>query len=154
MGDAKYLFINVYLPYCSQENWPDYLLYLGKLASIVDSSEADGIALIGDFNSDPYKAAHRYFFRELEQFCNGRDLNIADTRRLAEGSYTHVNNGNLSRSWLDHCIVTPMLNDAWINVLIDNNYSGSDHFPLYLQLNIQCSYKKQEVETINMLDID
>ena len=55
IGDAKYIILNVYLPFCSPENLPDYLLYMGKLASIVDNSEADGIAVVGDFNSDPIK---------------------------------------------------------------------------------------------------
>ena len=154
IGDIKYMILNVYLPFCSQENWQEYLLYMGKLTSIVDSTEADGFAVIGDFNSDPYKSTHRYFFRELEQFYIGRDLVMADTCRLAEGSYTHINNGNLSRSWLDHCIVSPMLNEALTNVSIDNTYCGSDHFPMHLNFNIQLTYKKYEIEARNMWDID
>ena len=154
IDNATYIILNVYLPYCSHENWPDYLLYMGKLASIIDNSEADGIAVIGDFNCDPYKNTHSSFFRELDQLCNIRDLVIADTCRLPQDSYTHVNNGNLSQSWLDHCIVSPILNQALTNISIDNTYCGSDHFPLHLLFNLNFVYKKYEVENVDILDIN
>ena len=82
--EVKYVILNVYLPFCSQENWPDYLLYLGKLASIIDNAEVDGVAVVGDFNSDPHKDFHRFFYRELEHYCNERDLFIADKFSLSE----------------------------------------------------------------------
>ena len=97
---------------------------------------------MSDFNSDPFKAGHHKFFTELEQLCIERDLIFADISRLPGDSDTHINNGSLSKSWLDHCIISPILKDIMCNIFIDNEYSGSDNFPLHAHFNLSMNSRR------------
>ena len=129
----QYLFINVYLPYFCADNENDYDMYIGKIASIVDSSDAAGILILGDFNANPNSS----FYLELEQLCSSRDLIISDTTLLPALSFTHVNNGTLSRSWLDHCVCSHSFHNLITDIRIENEYFGSDHFPLKVTFDLQ-----------------
>ena len=103
MIDSKeYLFVNVYLPYYCNDNFPEYLMYMGKISTIIDSCNADGIMILGDLNADIDGA----FYNEVQQLCNTKDFIVADVAMLPGESYTHINNASLTRSWLDHCLAS------------------------------------------------
>ena len=98
--DSELLIINVYLPYFSLDNYDNYLHYVGKLNSIVESTNDGEIMILGDFNA----ATGGEYFREWDILCNDHDMLFSDVLRLPADSYTHVNNGSMARSWLDHCL--------------------------------------------------
>ena len=129
--NLKYLFINVYLPYYSEENMHDFTMYMGKLESIVEESEVNGVVIVGDFNSNP----RTEYYAQLQQLCEDQDLIISDTALLPADSYTHLNNSSLSKSWLDHCVMSQSLHHAITNIFIDNDISISDHFPLFVTID-------------------
>ena len=110
-------------------------MYLGKIASIIEDSNAPGVN--ADVNGD--------FYLELQQLCSDRELTISDVALLPGDSYTHVNNGNLTRSWLDHCVTSLVIHAAISNIHIDNDYTGSDHFPLHIDL--KCDALPQLIHT-------
>ena len=105
----KLLFLNVYLPTECLENYDQYLCYLGKIVSILSEPDVDAICILGDFNASPYSVSS-LFFRELQNLCHEHDLVIADIASLPAGSYTHINNGSNSCSWLDHVIISKNIN--------------------------------------------
>ena len=77
------------------------------------------------------------FYLESVEMCSARDLIISDTLLLPDSTFTHVNNGTLSRSWLDHCVSSPSMHGAITNILVDENYTGSDHFPMHVTFNLR-----------------
>ncbi len=127
------LILNVYLPYYSDDNYPSYLIYLGKIELVIAEQEIDGISIVGDFNADIDKV----YYNNLIQVCDGRGLVISDVCMVPRNSYTHVNNATLSRSWLDHCITSQTIHDVISHILNDNTYHGSDHFPLHMQFTLK-----------------
>ena len=130
-NNFKYLFVNVYLPYYSDENMAEYTMYLGKLESLVEEHNVDGIVIMGDFNAAPGKD---YFF-QLKDFCDEFNLLISDVEILPSDSYTHLNNASLRKSWLDHCVTSPGIHNAITCLSIDNDIFLSDHFPIYLHID-------------------
>ena len=91
-----------------------------------------GVVVLGDFNAHP----ENEFYAELEQLCIQKDLIISDVMKLPDSTFSHVNQGSLSRSWLDHCVSSPYLHRSIVDISIDNNYTGSDHFPLYVSFKL------------------
>ena len=79
----------------------------------------------------------KLYYDELSRLCYEYDLIIADVVKLPENSYTHINNGSLKKSWLDHCVASPCLSNAIVNIYIDNEDTISDHFPMFLSIDIQ-----------------
>ena len=70
--DQNFLFLNVYLPYFSNDNLNDYDMYIGKITSIVDNTDADGVAIIGDFNasqSNPFLENWRLYVIRVSCLC-------------------------------------------------------------------------------------
>ena len=120
------LFINVYLPTNNAENVDLYLDYIGKITSIVEESQWQNICIIGDFNAAPGTD----YFLELVTLCSSQNLIISDVALLPENSYTHINHAHLSRSWLDHCLISEGLYNVIDNAAIDYDCIQSDHLPL------------------------
>lgn len=52
IGSYSLLIINVYLPYYCNDNYPSYIMYLGKIESIIDNHNANGVLILGDFSAD------------------------------------------------------------------------------------------------------
>ena len=135
IGYLRYLFLNVYLPYYSADNYGDYDMYMGKIATIIDDSDAAGVVIMGDFNACPRKPND--FYCELQHLCNLKDLFISDVNNLPQDTFTHVNNGSLTRSWLDHCLTSASLQNVISNITVNNDYHGSDHFPLHVTFYVK-----------------
>ena len=47
------LLVNVYLPTSSAENRDEQLMYLGRLAALLDDAEEQHVCVLGDFNAAP-----------------------------------------------------------------------------------------------------
>ena len=142
-GGLSYLFLNVYLPYFCSDNINEYDMYMGKIASIIDNSGAAGVVVIGDFNASPNNS----FYTELQQLCTLKDLIISDIAKLPRDTFTHVNSGSLSRSWLDHCVTSQSVHDVITNIFVDENFCGSDHFPMHVSFNFGDLLKARVVKS-------
>ena len=64
-------------------------------------------------------------------------LFFSDGSRLPASSYTHLNNGFLTRSWLDHCLCNQTVHSAITDLFILDEYFGSDHFPLVIVVDFE-----------------
>ena len=126
------LVLNVYLPYNSAENFDLYLLYVGKIAAILEESMLCDMMILGDFNAN----VNSSFFAEWNQACEDFHLSFVDVTRLPLTSYTHFNNGSLTRSWVDHCLCTETVRSAVDDISIDYDYFGSDHFPMMVTVKL------------------
>ena len=97
----------------------------------MEKQDVNGVLLIGDFNADPTKE----YYTELKRMCYANELIISDVEKLPADSYTHVNSGSLSRSWLDHCVSSPIVHAAIADIHIDYSCNASDHMPMTVTLN-------------------
>ena len=129
--NLNYLIINVYLPYYCEENTAEYTSYMGKLESILEESEVNGVIIIGDFNAKP----NSEYFTQLTNLCSEYDLIVSDVSILPQETFSHINNASLKRSWLDHCVMSPSLHNAVTDMFFDNDTCISDHFPLYVTID-------------------
>ena len=136
----NYLILNVYLPYFTHENVNDYDMYMAKIASILDSADATEVVVLGDFNANPTNP----FYEELQILCDSKDLIISDVAMLPGTTFTHLNNGTLSKSWVDHCICSHSMHEKIVHILVDENYHGSDHLPMYVHFDFERSYDSLE----------
>ena len=121
------------------------------MSSIINDIDNDKLILMGDFNAAP----NSDIFEELQRMCVENNLIMTDICSLGPNSYTHLNYGSLSTSWLDHCLMSESLHNTSKNVNIDTSISISDHFPLGVTVqfsgkkNIHQSLKNEEPERIN-----
>ena len=65
-NNLNYLLINVYLPYYCEENIAEFTMCMGKLESILEEYDVNGVLLMGDFNSKP----DGQFYAQLINFCS------------------------------------------------------------------------------------
>lgn len=124
--ERSVLFLNVYLPTQSPDNYDEFMSYVGKIVSIANDPEIDAMCILGDFNAFP-GSGH---FRELENACLENDLVIADVAALPVNSYTHVNNNSSSCSWIDHVVVSRNVVSNFKDYFIRYGTPTSDHFPM------------------------
>ena len=47
-NEESLLFINVYMPYQSDDNFEIFMEYIGKITALIDESPTSNIAIIGD----------------------------------------------------------------------------------------------------------
>ena len=69
--------------------------------------------------------------------CEDFQHSFADVNVLSGSSYTPVNNYFLTRSWIDHCLCTETVCSAGTVLSINNNYLGSDHFPMMVTIKLE-----------------
>ena len=104
--------INIYLPYYSDDNYDNYLFYIGKLMSIIEEVDNCGVMVLGDFNCNVGST----FYQEWILACEGHGLTFSDVEKLPASTYTHVNNFSLGRMWLDHYLCSQTVHIAIENV--------------------------------------
>ena len=131
--DAKsILVLNVYMPTTSQDGEDEFSQYIGRLSSIIAESDEEHICIIGDLNASPGSAR----FREVLSLCEDYQLKIADVDTLPSTSYSHINSGSLSRSWIDHCLVSENLFSSMAECRFHEDFAVSDHCPLIINFDI------------------
>ena len=128
--DRDLLILNVYLPYDCNDNFDDYILYIGKISSIIEEYKSNEVMIIGDFNAKPSSEYYSEWLAASEQY----NLIFSDVNLLCPHTYTHINNANLSKTWLDHCLSSQSVHRSILNISVDENYFGSDHLPLKILL--------------------
>ena len=125
--------INVYLPFYSADNYDLYIDYIGRISGILESRDVSEVIIIGDFNAK----VNGEFYEEWLPICEEYNLLFADVQKLPETTYTHVNNGTLTAAWLDHCVMTQTAYNSLLDISVEYNYHGSDHFPLIINMDIE-----------------
>ena len=147
----KLLIINVYLPYFSMDNYDNYLHYVGEISSITEDYDHNDVLVIGDFNAE----VDSLFYHEWDNFCETDGMVFVDVEKLPGDSYTHVNNGSLTRSWLDHCLSSSSASRCIENIEILYDYFLSDHHPFYVVLKFDMLPTQLEsTETIGKIKWD
>jgi hypothetical protein len=135
---TRLLILNFYMPFCSSDNFDDFVFYLNKLNSFVSNADTPLVYAIGDFNADIVKK-HNLFGKELVKFCQEEGFIISDNICLPEETYTFHSEAHGSKSWLDHIICTNSAHSLVCDVNVCYNYVTSDHVPLCFNINLQYS---------------
>ena len=73
-NQETFVFINVYLPFQCEDNYENYLNYLGKLTAVVEEIATSNIVVLGDFNA----AKDTKFENELLLWCNSNNCIMSD----------------------------------------------------------------------------
>ena len=81
-------------------------MYVGKISSVMEDNLVSKVMEMGDFN---VCLGDRYFC-EWMKICEDYNLTFSDVDALTESSFTHINCGTLSRSWLDHVLSSSTVN--------------------------------------------
>jgi exonuclease III len=139
-NNKTFLFINVYMPYCTAQHMDDFQYYLCKLESIVSSSNTPYIYIIGDYNAnlclDSDGRALNIFGKELLQYCALNGLIVTDFVLNTDlDAYTYYSEAHGSVSWLDHVVSTVSAHALVNKVEILYDFVTSDHHPLVLYIN-------------------
>jgi hypothetical protein len=129
----KYVFINVYMPYCSYVNFDDLIAYLSTIDSLVGDAETPYVYAIGDFNADISKA--HSFGNELLSFCRDVGLTISDSVYL-QNCYTFVSSAHHTTSWLDHVVCTTSAHKLVCDYKVHYDKVSSDHLPLSMCVKV------------------
>jgi len=122
------LFINVYLPYQCDENYDDFVRYLGKLSAHIEMSTTASVVLVGDFNSKMYST----FETELLDFVKRNNLYLSDYEHLGKNNsnFTYVSDAHSTTSWLDHYVCSFSAHNEITLMQILDKLPSSDHLPL------------------------
>ena len=130
----KYLFLNVYLPYCCQDNYDAFLRYLSKIDSLILEADTPYVYVLGDCNADVL--SNQVFGQELQSFCQEEGLILCDCENLSDNTntYTYMSESHQSVSWLDHIVCTHSANAKVSSVNILDGLVSSDHFPLVITI--------------------
>jgi len=67
-------FINVYMPYCCDSNYDEYINYFSKISTLCDETDSPNVFIVGFFNACP----NDNFGKLLSQFCLEHELKITD----------------------------------------------------------------------------
>ena len=132
LEDKNKLFLNVYLPARRSGDDDDYMVYLGKLSSIIADAEEENLCILGDFNCAP--GSERYM--DVVEMLSSTSMRVCDTGYFPNDTYTHVNAGSLSRTWLDHCAMSESLRGCMTSCSVTDDFATSDHCPLNLTLGV------------------
>ena len=100
------VFINVYFPYCCNQNQENLDSYLGLLESFYQELDDAKVYILGDFNASAANA----FGPILKEFCGENDLILSDDVMLPENSFTDVSEINGCNSWIDLCVGSSIYN--------------------------------------------
>ena len=125
----------MYLP--SLRSWDtddEFNPNLGRLSSIIAECEEENVRVIGDFNCAP--GSRR--FRDVQSMFSDPNVSFYDYEMLLMHSYSHINYGYSTRSWLDHRAVSEGIYDAIPCCEPPEDFSTSDQCPL--KLSFEMSY--------------
>ena len=137
--------LNVYMPYDNGNNIEEYQSYLVKVDSKL--SENHYACAMRDFNANVLSDTHR-FGTELINYCDSERLVISDKELAPTNTFTFLSEAHSTVSWIDHIVSTVNMHGIISQVWVDNAYISSDHFPMFMRLNI----KKINLSTCKVRD--
>ena len=139
-NEKTILILNIYLPYECNDNNDAFLECLGKIQSIIQSSNNQCIYMIGDFNANLVMSNGKnksVFGEYLKNFAKDGQYVISDLNLLPSNSYTYVSYSWNTYSWLDHCVSTAAGHNSIKNIEILYNYISSDHKPMKIEIDFK-----------------
>ena len=104
---------------------------LGMLSSILECHEEDHVCLLGDFNATPGSPR----FDEICDMLHENSIMSRDTVILPDNTYTHVNNGSQTCSWLDHITMSDVLSESTVDCHTLKDVACSDHCVIAVSYN-------------------
>ena len=110
MNGSSILYINVYFPVTCHPKYKEYIMCLGILSFILESHEEDHVCILGDFNAT--SGSQR--FNQICDMLHENNVMFRDTDILPDNTYTHVNNGSQTCSWLDHIAMSCVLSESTV----------------------------------------
>ena len=104
---------------------------LGILSSILESREEDHVCIMGDFNATPGSPR----FNEICDMLHENNVMFRVTYILPYDTYTHVNNGSQTSSWLYHIAMSNVLSESPVDCHTFQDGACSDHCAITVSLN-------------------
>jgi len=126
--------LNVYLPYDNGSNLDEYQSYLSNIEGRLGDSHY--ACAIGDFNANICNENHR-FGNELIDFCSRDNILLSDKLLAPADTFTFISEAHDTTSWIDHMVSTVNMHDITTDISVDHSFVSSDHFPLFVTLNIK-----------------
>ena len=152
-GPFKALFLCVYMPCDSSENYDDFMFYLSKLLQIADEFPSPHIFICGDFNANIQQPSR--FGKELIDVCNANSLCFSDKMLLPNDTYTSISSSHSTTSWLNHILSTSSGHSLLQDVHVKGDYISSDHLPLCFNVivnnAIDCVYYSSSDDNNNIM---
>ena len=81
------------------------------------------MCILGDFYATP--VAPR--FNDISDMLHENNVMFRDTDILPDNTYTHVNNGSQTCSWLDHIAMSDVLSESTVDCRTIQDVACSDH---------------------------
>ena len=111
-----FLFLNVYIPFDSNDNYDEFLFYLSKIKAVIAEHSSSCVLPLDDYNAnirtDDYGCVTKSFGTELLIFCIEDGLHIIERIHLADNdNFTFVSDVHNTVSWLDQAIGTASVAD-------------------------------------------
>jgi len=105
---SNLLIINVYLPYCSEDNTDEFLYYLSRIDSLISDYNSPYIIALGDYNAHVSQSGHHghKFGEHFLHFCQEENITLSDVALLPDDTYTYLSDAHSSMSWIDHLVST------------------------------------------------
>ena len=104
---------------------------LGILSSILESHQEDHVCILGDFNATPGSPR----FNEICCKLHENSVMFRDKDILPDNTYTHINNGSKTCSWLDHIAMSDVLSESTVESRTLQDGSCSGHCAITVTLN-------------------
>ena len=150
MNGSSIILINICFPVAGHAKYEEYVICLGILSSILESHEEGRVCILGDFNATPGSPR----FNEICYMQHENNVMFRDTDILAFNTYTHVNNGSQTCSWLDHIAMSDALSESTVDCRTLQDVACSDHCAITVtfnldQLSMTHSIERQKDKYIN-----
>ena len=148
IGTYKICIVNVYMP-CDDRTYESLVKYqsaLGELQGFLDETDCQNVLLFGDFNTSYYSDGR--FWPDLNSFILYNALNMNDLS-LPNDTFTYMNTGHGTTSWIDHVLSSANLDVA--NIVVHYEAALYDHFPMSINVRMPVS---AAVSAINVASIN
>merc|ERR1739842_50974 len=138
--NSSMLLFNIYMPIDMRrpgEELDEFFEILAEVKDIVSKYSPINVIIGGDFNCD--LGRNNFQSRALESFVENENLHFCINNNVSNVPYTRTLNQSFST--IDHCIVSDNLSSniyRYETMFIPDNFS--DHFPLYLEIELELSY--------------
>ena len=101
------------------------------LSSIIESHEEDHVSILEDFNATTGLPR----FNEICDMLHENSVMFTDTDILPDNTYTDVNNGSQTCSWLDHIAMSDVLSESTVDCHTLRDFACSDHCAIAVAFN-------------------
>ena len=124
----------MYLPYQCEDNFDEFMEYMGKISDTIEESPCTHVCILGDFNA----GVGTLFENELLELCGKHSLHMSDYSILGRSSdtFTYISDAHLTTSWLDHVLCSYNMNLLINSLHVLDKLPCSDHLPMVVILTL------------------